>query len=309
LLNADIDNDGIVNVRDNSNDNTHGGAVLNADFERLSRGAYEESDLRSDFRVGQEGYSDAVNGPNWGSVEIVNDPISSGRGRVMRVLHSEGRGGASARAGGFRFRADLPEAEEYYFAYDFYVPSNWFQPLQHKMPGLINGTLLEASHATGVTPAEETLPAFSARMQSHSNSAFGRGDGSLAVYTYDKDRVQTYDWLNTVDPTSEANSGQYVIPRGQWVKIEQRLKVNTVNVKDGIMQMWINGVLVSDQTHRWRADLNYSGNLVDNSARLIDGIFMTSFYGGRISDSRNRPPADQYQYYDNFIVSTSPITN
>jgi len=309
LLNADIDNDGIVNVRDNSNDNTHGGAVLNADFERLSRGAYEESDLRSDFRVGQEGYSDAVNGPNWGSVEIVNDPISSGRGRVMRVLHSEGRGGASARAGGFRFRADLPEAEEYYFAYDFYVPSNWFQPLQHKMPGLINGTLLEASHATGVTPAEETLPAFSARMQSHSNSAFGRGDGSLAVYYYDKDRTQRYDWLNTVDARSQANSGQYVIPRGQWVKIEQRLKVNTVNVKDGIMQMWINGVLVSDQTHRWRADLNYSGNLVDNSARLIDGIFMTSFYGGNTSDSRNRAPADQYQYYDNFIVSTSPITN
>jgi len=301
LLNADIDNDGIVNVRDNSNDNTHGGAVLNADFERLSRGAYEESDLRSDFRVGQEGYSDAVNGPNWGSVEIVNDPVNSGRGKVMRVLHRQGFGGTSVRAGGFRFRADLPEAEEYYFAYDYYVPSDWFQPFGHKMPGLINGTLLEASHAFGVRPTPETLVAFSARMQTLSQDAFpARGQGAMMGYYYDKDRVQRNDFLNTVDPTSGSVSGQYRLPRGEWIKIEQYMKVNTSGQKNGKLKVWIDGVLMSDQDHRWRDA---------SSTRLIDGIFMLSYYGGNPSDPRNQSPKDQYQYYDNFIVSTSPITH
>jgi len=315
LLNADIDNDGIVNARDNSNDNarnnnTHSTAVLNADFERLSRGAYREADLRSDFNVNSwrsNGLSEfsryrneTVHGPNASSMDIVADPANSGRGNVLRTLHRQGRGGNSIRAGGFRFRADLPPSNEYYFAYDFYVPSNWFQPLQHKMPGLINGTLLEASHAFEQAPTTENLVAFTALMQSHSQGAFGRGDGSLAGYTYDKDRVQAYDWLNTVDPASEGVSGQYLIPRGRWIKIEQYMKVNTGGQRNGELKVWVDGVLMSDQLHRWRDA---------SSTRLIDGMWMYSFYGGNPSDPRNRPPADQYHYYDNFIVSTSPITH
>jgi len=287
-------------------------SVLSVDFERLSRGAYKESDLRADFLVGANGRyrRDPVNGPNRNSVDIVADPANSGRGNVMRVMHPEGNGGGGGEGeGGMRFRANVPPADEYYFAYDFYVPSNWFQPLQHKMPGMINGTLLEASHPANVTPTAPTLPAFSARLQSHSNAAFGRGEGSFAGYFYDKDRVQRYDWLNTVDPESQEDSGQYRIPKGRWVKIEQYIKVNTVNLKDGIQRIWVDGVLLSDKTHRWRADLSYRGNQVDNSRRRIDGIFMTSYYGGNPSDPRNRAPADNFQYYDNFIVSTSPITH
>jgi len=278
--------------------------VLNADFERLSRGAYREADLRSDFNVNSwrsNGLSEfsryrneTVHGPNRNSVDIVADPANSGRGNVLRTLH-----GTGVAAGGFRFRADLPPSNEYYFAYDFYIPSGWFQPLQHKTPGLINGTMLEASHGRE-TPRPETLVAFSGIMQSHSQEAFGRGEGSLAGYFYDKDRVQDYDWLNTVDPTSEAVSGQYLVPRGRWIKIEQYMKVNTGGQKNGELKIWVDGVLMSEQLHRWRDA---------SSTRLVDGVWMQSYYGGNPSDPRNRPPSDQYHYYDNFIVSTSPITH
>jgi len=78
------------------------------------------------------------------------------------------------------------------------------------------------------------------------------------------------------------------------------MKVNTSGQKNGKLKVWIDGVLMSDQDHRWRDA---------SSTRLIDGIFMTSFYGGNPSDPRNQSPKDQYQYYDNFIVSTSPITH
>jgi hypothetical protein len=36
---------------------------------------------------------------------------------------------------------------------------------------------------------------------------------------------------------------------------------------------------------------------------------MYSFYGGSVSDPTNKPSKTQDEYYDNFIVSTTPITH
>jgi len=168
------------------------------------------------------------------------------------------------------------------------------------MPALINGTLLEASHATGVTPTPEALVAFNGRIQSFSDSAYSRGDGSLATVVYDKDTVQQPNWLNSIDPRSEDKKGQYILPRGQWVRVEEYMRLNTDGQKNGVLKVWMNGVLVSDKAHRWRDA---------SSKRLIDGIYMLSFYGGDYNDPRNQSPRDQYQYYDNFIVSDQPITH
>ncbi len=297
----------LLGVGDNGS--SQGNHVLYVDFEHLPIGKYAEADARSDFDIHTLGYKEPVRGPDRGSVDIVLDPANSGHGKVMRSVRHAGFAGQSTKAGGFSFRADLPPADEYYFAYDFYVPSNFWQPLQHKMPGMINGTLLEASHSATEVPNEDGLSAFTALMQSHSSAAFGRGDGSMAAYIYDKDDVQSYDWLNIVNPESEAVAGQYQIPRGQWVKIEQYMKLNTVNIKDGELKIWVDGVLVSDQLHRWRADSNFGTNQVSNADRQIDGIWMYDFYGGNLSDPRNQSPQLQYHYYDNFVVSSSPITH
>jgi len=285
--------------------------VLDIDFERLNRGAYRESDLRSDFNVNSwesNGLSEfrryrfeTVHGPNRSSMDIVADPVSSGRGNVLRTLHGNG-----VASGGFRFRADLPPSNEYYFAYDFYIPSGWFQPLQFKMPALINGTLLEASHGRE-TPSTETLVAFNSRMQLFSDSGSNRGDGSFCSIVYDKDSVQRPRWTNFITPTSldfsgqrDNLAGQYIMPHGRWVKIEQYVKVNTNGLNNGKMMMWVDGELIYDHNHNWRDAA---------STRLWDGIYMYSYYGGNPNDPRNRPPADQYHYYDNFIVSDSPITH
>ncbi|MBL4706971.1 MAG: hypothetical protein JKY48_00830 [Flavobacteriales bacterium] len=287
-----------------------GTPVLQVNFENLARGSYRESDLRSDFRVGTQGYRDSVSGPDNDAVDIVADPANSGRGNVMRVVHHAGVGGGSTRReGGMRWRADLPPADEYYLAYDIYVANDWHEPHQLKLPGLINGTQLEASHSFGVIPAPETLTAFTALMQINRHDAFGRGNAAMGGHFYDKDRVQRHDWLSTIDPTSEAVVGQYNMPQGRWVKIGQYMKSNTVNQRDGKLMIWIDGVLMSDQLHRWRADLSYPGNRVSNANRRIDGIWLLSYYGGNPSDPRNREHGTQHQYYDNFIVSDSPITH
>jgi hypothetical protein len=36
---------------------------------------------------------------------------------------------------------------------------------------------------------------------------------------------------------------------------------------------------------------------------------MYSYYGGKAGDPINQPSQTQYEYYDNFIVSKSPITH
>ncbi len=314
-LKADIDNDGILNFSDNRNnliDSGNGRLLLNVNFENHSVGPYSESNARIDFLVGSQGYNDDVNGPGANeAVDIVNDPAGSGRGKVMRVLHHGGVGGGSTREeGGMRWRADLPPADEYYFSYEVYLPNDWHDPHQVKMPGLINGTLLEATHAGGVVPHPDTLAAFTALMQmDRSDTGSGRPDYSVHGYYYDKDRVQRSDWLNTIDPTSEAREGQYVMPKGRWVKIEQYIKLNTVNQRDGKLKIWMDGELMLDEDHRWRADLSYPDNEVSNADRQIDGIMMYSYYGGNPNDPRNREHDDQYHYFDNFIVSDSPITH
>jgi hypothetical protein len=281
------------------------GNVLHVDFENRSLGLYRNADIRRDFNVNLNGYNDSVHGEDYGLM-IAEDPTGSGRGHVMRSVHYKGTTGTSTSSGGFRWRADMPPANEYYFAYDYYITSDHIFPKHFKMPGLISNDLLRASHPTGIANTIDGLEGFTAFMQAYSNDAWNRGDGSLGVLYYDKDRIGGVDWLNTIDPASEEKAGTYRIPRGEWITIEQRMRLNTVNQNDGIMQVWINGKLVLDEdTHKWIA--NNVG--FDNSGQKIDGIFMTSFYGGSSSDPLNYASQTQYHYYDNFIVSTSPITH
>ena len=88
-------------------------AVLYVNFNDRALGLYKRGDLETDFQVGQEGYHDTVHGPDWNSTFIVNDPAgNTGRGRVLEVKHFAGKAGSGNTAGGMRFRADFPAADE-----------------------------------------------------------------------------------------------------------------------------------------------------------------------------------------------------
>ena len=83
-------------------------------------------------------------------------------------------------------------------------------------------------------------------------------------------------------------------------------KEGVSGLKDGLAeiwvtdpQRWVGARKVSSQLHRWR----YTKTM------KIDGLWMLNYYGGDASDPVNQPAREQYHYYDNFIVSTSPITH
>jgi hypothetical protein len=276
------------------------GTVLKVDFNNHRGGAYTKQDAIRDFNA-----SAIPDGVGVNNVSIVSDPAgNTGRGKVMRVTHLANRGGGS---GGFRFKANFPAADEYYLAFDMYIPTNYEVVATEKLPGLMYGTLLDASHASGKRPVAEGVKAFSVMHQLMGRDAFaGRGDAKLTSYVYDAKRVQYDEFFDLVNPKNSQAHTTWQMPKGQWVRIEQRIKQNTatsrkgVGVKaDGILQQWVNGKLTVDKRKIFRTV----------NTMHIDGIFMYNYYGGKASDPINQPSRTQYGYFDNFIVSRSPITH
>ena len=99
----------------------------------------------------------------------------------------------------------------------------------------------------------------------------------MNVYRYDALSVQQVDWANNNDPTSESTDGQYLIPQGQWITVEEHIKLNTtdsntaynsnVDRADGIAEV-INGILklrknrchvdeVERTRNRWYVDVHH----------------------------------------------------
>jgi hypothetical protein len=206
------------------------------------------------------------------NTSVVNDPSGDpSRGKVMQVTHLAGMGGGN---GGFRFKARFPAADEYYLAFDIFIPNNYELISAEKLPGLMYGTLLDASHGSGVKPIPEGVKAFSVMHQLLGIEAYpGRGEGKLTSYVYDADRVQYDEFFDVVNPANSPSATTWHLPKGQWVRIEQRIRQNTATSQegvgdkaDGILQEWINGKLAVDKRKHFRT--------VDTMH--IDGIYMYS---------------------------------
>jgi hypothetical protein len=57
-------------------------------------------------------------------------------------------------------------------------------------------------------------------------------------------RAQIADWLEPRRVTSEK---VYMLPRGQWVALEQEIVLNTPGAKDGALRVWADGALVFEK--------------------------------------------------------------
>jgi hypothetical protein len=273
--------------------------ILSVDFTGHPGGPYTRRDAIRDFNA--DGSGEAI---SLDQTEVVPDPGgSSARGNVLRITHLWNRSG-----GGPRFKAQLPAADEYYLAFDFFVPSDYELVAAEKLPGLMYGTLLDASHGPGIRPVPEGVKAFSALHQLLGKEPYPkRGASKLTSYVYDAERVQYDEFFDLVNPSNSEVATTWQFPKGRWVRIEQRIRQNTAtsvdgvgDYADGILQEWVDGQLAVDKRNkRWRTV----------NTMHIDGIYMYSFYGGDTRDPANKAPKTQCSFYDNFTVSTLPITH
>ena len=57
-------------------------------------------------------------------------------------------------------------------------------------------------------------------------------------------RAQMADWL---EPRRVATDTPYILPRGQWVSLEQEIVLNAPGAKDGALRVWADGVLIVEK--------------------------------------------------------------
>ena len=237
-------------------------------------------------------------------VTIVADPANSGRGNSLRVFFPKGEYGNAAS--GAAWQTKLSPRDEYYFAFDIYIPVGFDWPLGVKLPGLFGGSLNAASGlkaTNGVDGFAVRQSIYSERQEGDTQGYRSIGNGVLGAntYTYDGHTTPRIYNVNLNGSFSEAIK---LIP-GKWSRIEQRVVLNDatnvtgVGVKrNGIYEAWVDGVKV------------YSSNnwiYRQNTSLKVDHISFIWYYGGGSSDWGARE--DQYMYFDNFIASTQPITH
>jgi hypothetical protein len=177
----------------------------------------------------------------------------------------------------------IPAREEYYLDYWLKYRPGWIEGQGGKIPGLVGGT--------APTGCVANVPdGWSARFMWD----------PLRLYLYHQDRTD-----GCGDSYSLGSPSAFTVD--VWHRITQRVKINTPDVANGIIQVWINGTLrYSNSTFRLRG-------AVSPTTALVDKFNSTIFRGG--SDSSWSVPSDTTIDFKNFYfldcqpVFTSPNPN
>lgn len=121
-----------------------------------------------------------------------------------------------------------------------------------------------------------------------------RSGGKVALYFYHMGKTGRYgDYLDL-----SINGSTVHYPRGQWVEIMQRVKVNTVTNgnanPDGEIQAWYSGTSAG----------TVKGLRFVRNSDLVDRAYFSSFFGGSTTDFA--PANDSSIWHDDVQVSTAP---
>lgn len=121
-----------------------------------------------------------------------------------------------------------------------------------------------------------------------------RSSGQAAIYYYHMDQTGTYgDYRNLTKASGEVIK----YPRGAWLHVAQKVRVNTVTNgnanPDGEIEVWYNGVSAAKIT----------GLRFVRNADLVDSAMFSSFAGGATAEFA--PANDSWIWYDTLKVSTN----
>lgn len=248
------------------------------DFNSESRHTYTQTDLQQYW--GLTGKKDLYN-----AVEIVADPDPDGKhNNVMRVFFAANVVGRKD-VSGVHWPVRFSVHDELYFAFDVYFEGNAEFVRGGKLPRL-QSTGREGSAGMPVDGTNRW-----------SAGLMWREDGKLVSYVYHANMSGKYGDVRGWD---DGDGGQVYFQPGRWHSVEVRVVMNTPGELDGQMQGWFDGKLAFDtREFMWRMP---GGEHLD-----IGEIMVTTFYGG--NKPSWAPSTDQYIYFDNFFLSTRPITH
>ncbi|WDZ90620.1 polysaccharide lyase [Nocardiopsis sp. HUAS JQ3] len=220
-----------------------------------------------------------------GDRTVIDDtaPAHSGD-QSLRVLYPEGKIGPEESGAQAPF--ELDSAPEYYLSMwlRFDEDFSWGDTLYSGKVGI--GLAGGGSCSGGMTC--DGTNGFSSRFIWH------RATGDAALYYYHMDKEDTYgDYVEL-----EQNGSVLRWPRGEWVNVVQRVKVNSVNNgranHDGEIEVFFNGEPAGEVT----------GLRFVTNGDQVDRAYFNSFAGGATTEFA--PRHDSYIWYDDIKVSTDP---
>ena len=110
------------------------------------------------------------------------------------------------------------------------------------------------------------------------------------MYLYHMDKPGKYgEDFELVYPNGES----VVFEPGKWFQIVERVRINSGNENDGLVQIWIN-----EEEVLLKENLRFV-----NNGDLVDTFFFSTFHGG--GDSEWAPQQDSFIWFDRFAVGDS----
>ena len=248
------------------------------DFNNEPLHTYTINDVRT-------AWNNADGAPKTDAVKIVPDPDPSGsHGNTMQVFYAANKVGHGGNSGS-RWQMDIGSHDELYFAYDVYFEKNAEFVRGGKLPGLSSVGV----YSNAGVPSDGT-DRWTGVLMWHDN-------GQIINYVYHANQPGKFgdniEW-------DDGPNGQVYFQKGKWNRVEIHYKMNTPGILDGSLQAWFNGVKVLD-TNSIMYRMPGGENLKIGTLQFL------TFYGG--NDISWAPSTDQHIYFDNFVVSTKPITH
>jgi hypothetical protein len=192
---------------------------------------------------------------------------------------------------------DTTNAKEVLFTFQVWFNDDFDFVKGGKLPGLYGGT--STTGGKSCSGGDQRDDCFSAR-------GMWRTDGAGELYNYfpfEQNYCNTPDSGNGVVTVCESGGygasvdrGAFTFPKGKWVSLAQRLKLNDPGQANGEQELFVDGVSKIKHT-----DVQIRGT---DDVR-IQGVMAQSFFGG--SKDEFRPPKDETAYFTGYaygIIST-----
>ncbi len=261
-----------------------GQTVLEVNFNNRS-GAYSEAQVEEDF-----GELRFTNGVDEGRTRIVTGSQAfGGSGASLRVGYPTGSFGP--RLGGAQWIAEFDGVEEAFLTYRVKFGAGFDFVRGGKLPGLAGG-----SAPSGSAPADGVrgwsgrfmwrtrFQGDSGQPQQRVSQAISYAKHLHSGFEQDGRQEDEVFWV-------EPDGSESRLESDVWYTLRQRVRMNTPGVRDGIIQIWLDGRLVLDQDNiqfRNTPDLK------------IDRLFFSTFFGGGSTWQNSK---DEVVFFDDFKVS------
>ncbi|MFN5608977.1 MAG: polysaccharide lyase [Holosporales bacterium] len=219
-----------------------------------------------------------------------------GQGRVGRVTAFYPKGSInpsnpSAPGGGGEFldSLGLHEAgvEHATLSYDILVPKEFAFGKGGKLPGLygLNENLKKPPSGCDHS---QIVNGFSARLM-------WRENGAASIYVYAPDAPNQHELTQKVNASKACGTylgrGSFTLTPDRRTRIKQEILLNTPGRADGVLRLWVDGVLTFEDTAVvWRI----------NSNVRLKGLFFSTFFGGKTPEWAS--PRDQSLTFEDFVL-------